>query len=109
MHRERPVSSRHGARMTPRVADSRELTGWVLSFGRGVRVIKPAVLRERVGQEVPARASLWGRDDRQPEPSKVIVEREAGHALEQGRDHDERDRVAEREAVISTMPAKDLL
>ena len=30
------------------------LAGWVLSFGRGVRVVKPAALRERVRQEAPA-------------------------------------------------------
>ena len=48
------VPSRHGARMTLRVADTRELMGWVLSFGRGVRVVKPAALRERVRQEALA-------------------------------------------------------
>jgi len=36
------------------VADTRELMGWVLSFGRGVRVVKPAALRERVRQEALA-------------------------------------------------------
>ena len=49
------VPSRHGARMTLRVvADTRELMGRVLSFGRGVRVVKPAALRERVRQEALA-------------------------------------------------------
>jgi len=43
-------------RLTLRVADTRELVGWILSFGRGVRVIKPAALRERVRQEVLALA-----------------------------------------------------
>jgi predicted DNA-binding transcriptional regulator YafY len=38
-----------------RVADTRELTGWILSFGRGVRVVRPAALRERVRQEALAR------------------------------------------------------
>jgi predicted DNA-binding transcriptional regulator YafY len=42
--------------MTLRVADTRELTGWILSFGRGVRVIRPAALRERVRQEALALA-----------------------------------------------------
>jgi len=50
------VSTRRGLRMTLRVADTRELTGWILSFGRGVRVIKPAALRERVRQEALALA-----------------------------------------------------
>ena len=48
--------TRDGARMRLRVADTRELTGWILSFGRGVRVIKPAQLRERVRQEALALA-----------------------------------------------------
>ena len=43
--------SRGRLRMTLRVADSRELLGWILSFGRGVRVVRPAALRERVRQE----------------------------------------------------------
>jgi len=38
-------------RMTLRVADTRELVGWILSFGSGVRVVSPASLRERVGEE----------------------------------------------------------
>jgi predicted DNA-binding transcriptional regulator YafY len=41
-------------RMTLRVADTRELVGWILSFGRGVRVVRPAELRERVRQEAQA-------------------------------------------------------
>ncbi len=48
--------TRDGALMTLRVADTRELTGWILSFGRGVRVIRPAALRERVRQEALALA-----------------------------------------------------
>lgn len=43
-------------RMTLRVADTRELVGWILSFGRGVRVIGPAELRERVREEALALA-----------------------------------------------------
>lgn len=50
------VPTRDGLRMTLRVADTRELTGWILSFGRGVRVIRPAALRERVHQEALALA-----------------------------------------------------
>ncbi len=50
------VPTRQGARMTLRVADTRELTGWVLSFGRGACVIRPASLRERVRQEALALA-----------------------------------------------------
>jgi predicted DNA-binding transcriptional regulator YafY len=38
-------------RMTLGVADTRELVGWILSFGRGVKVVRPAALRERVRQE----------------------------------------------------------
>ncbi|MDH5669194.1 MAG: transcriptional regulator [Nitrospira sp.] len=37
--------------MTLTVADSRELVGWILSFGRGVQVIRPADLREAVVKE----------------------------------------------------------
>jgi predicted DNA-binding transcriptional regulator YafY len=48
------VATRAGLRMTLRVADTRELTGWILSFGRGVRVVRPAALRERVRQEARA-------------------------------------------------------
>jgi predicted DNA-binding transcriptional regulator YafY len=38
-------------RMTLAVADSRELVGWVLSFGSGVRVVRPDSLRAAVRQE----------------------------------------------------------
>jgi len=48
------VPARDGLRMTLRVADTRELMGWILSFGRGVRVVKPAALHERVRQEALA-------------------------------------------------------
>jgi len=41
-------------RMTLRVADSAELVRWVLSFGRGVRVVKPAELRDTVQREALA-------------------------------------------------------
>lgn len=41
-------------RMTLQVADSRELVGWILYFGRGVRVVKPAALREQVQREAQA-------------------------------------------------------
>jgi predicted DNA-binding transcriptional regulator YafY len=37
--------------MTLSVADSRELVGWVLSFGSGVRVVKPDSLRTVVKEE----------------------------------------------------------
>jgi predicted DNA-binding transcriptional regulator YafY len=40
--------------MTLRVADTRELVGWILSFGRGVKVIQPVELRARVRQEALA-------------------------------------------------------
>lgn len=38
-------------RMTFTVADSRELVGWVLSFGSGVRVVRPESLRAAVKEE----------------------------------------------------------
>jgi len=39
-------------RMTLAVADSRELVGWILSFGGDVRVVRPESLRAAVMQEV---------------------------------------------------------
>jgi len=38
-------------RMTITIADSRELVGWILSFGSGVRVVRPESLRTAVKQE----------------------------------------------------------
>lgn len=38
-------------RMTIVIADSRELVGWILSFGSGVRVVQPESLRTAVKQE----------------------------------------------------------
>jgi predicted DNA-binding transcriptional regulator YafY len=38
-------------RMTLTVADTRELVGWVLSFGSGVKVVQPKSLRTAVEQE----------------------------------------------------------
>ena len=38
-------------RMALQVADTRELLGWILSFGRGVRVLRPDSLREAVRGE----------------------------------------------------------
>ena len=40
--------------MTLTVANNRELIGWILSFGNGVRVIQPATLRQAVRQEAQA-------------------------------------------------------
>jgi hypothetical protein len=40
--------------MTLRVADTRELLGWILSFGRGVQVVRPPGLRNRVRTEALA-------------------------------------------------------
>jgi predicted DNA-binding transcriptional regulator YafY len=37
--------------MTLHVADTRELLGWILSFGSGVRVLKPDHLQEAVREE----------------------------------------------------------
>jgi predicted DNA-binding transcriptional regulator YafY len=48
---------RHGRlRVTLHVADTRELVGWILSFGRGVKVVGPAELQERVRREALALA-----------------------------------------------------
>jgi len=38
-------------RMSLTVADSRELVGWILSFGGGVRVVRPESLRAAVAEE----------------------------------------------------------
>ncbi|HEU4683281.1 MAG TPA: WYL domain-containing protein [Nitrospira sp.] len=40
-----------GMLMTLTVADSRELVGWILSFGSGVRVVRPHALRDAVSSE----------------------------------------------------------
>jgi predicted DNA-binding transcriptional regulator YafY len=40
-----------GMTMTLRVADTRELEGWILHFGSGVQVLHPESLRERVREE----------------------------------------------------------
>lgn len=37
--------------MTLQVADTRELVGWILNFGSGVRVLQPETLREKVREE----------------------------------------------------------
>jgi predicted DNA-binding transcriptional regulator YafY len=37
--------------MTLQVADTRELVGWILNFGSGVRVLQPPALREKVREE----------------------------------------------------------
>jgi predicted DNA-binding transcriptional regulator YafY len=37
--------------MTLRVSDTRELLGWILSFGAGVQVVSPPSLREKVKEE----------------------------------------------------------
>jgi hypothetical protein len=36
------------------VADTHELLGWILSFGRGVKVVRPATPRDRVRAEALA-------------------------------------------------------
>jgi len=40
-----------GVRLILRVADTRELLGWILSFGAGVEVVRPDDLRDRVRTE----------------------------------------------------------
>ena len=41
----------HGMTMRLNVADSRELVGWILSFGSGVQVVKPMPLQKAVRDE----------------------------------------------------------
>ena len=41
-------------RMTLHVADTDEVVRWILSFGRGVKVVQPAELRARVQREALA-------------------------------------------------------
>ncbi len=41
----------HPCQMTLRVADTRELLGWILHFGSDVRVIQPESLRKKVREE----------------------------------------------------------
>lgn len=51
-HPSQLVSLKDGRlKMTLRVADTRELVGWVLHFGSGVQVIQPKSLREKVREE----------------------------------------------------------
>jgi predicted DNA-binding transcriptional regulator YafY len=64
-------------RMALEVADTRELVGWILSFGSGVRVLSPTALRDRVRDEarkvavgVPAQATVVNPRLRKPS-SKV--------------------------------------
>jgi len=40
-----------GMKMALQVSDTPELLGWILNFGSGVRVVKPASLREKVQEE----------------------------------------------------------
>lgn len=48
-------------RMTLAVADSRELVGWILSFGGGVSVVRPEPLRAAVKQEAAKILETPGR------------------------------------------------
>jgi predicted DNA-binding transcriptional regulator YafY len=52
-HPSQAVTLRKDGRMTMtlQVADSRELVGWILSFGSGVQVLKPEHLRKAVQSE----------------------------------------------------------
>jgi predicted DNA-binding transcriptional regulator YafY len=52
-HPSQEVSMLKDGRMKLRlhVADTRELVGWILNFGSGVRILKPASLREKVQEE----------------------------------------------------------
>jgi predicted DNA-binding transcriptional regulator YafY len=45
-------------RMTLKVADTDELMGWILSFGRQVKVISPESLRAKVREEARAVAKI---------------------------------------------------
>jgi hypothetical protein len=48
-------------------------------------------------------------DDSQPERTEVVVERQAGGSVQEGRDHDERDRIAQGESTLATVLPEDLL
>jgi predicted DNA-binding transcriptional regulator YafY len=52
-HPSQELTSLQGGwlRMALQVADTRELLGWILSFGRGVRTLRPDALREAVRDE----------------------------------------------------------
>ncbi len=52
-HPSQQISEHKDGRLTMvlRVADTRELLGWILHFGSGVRVIRPESLREKVQEE----------------------------------------------------------
>jgi predicted DNA-binding transcriptional regulator YafY len=54
--------------MTLTVANNRELVGWILSFGSGVRVIEPASLRQAVRQEAKSIAAQPEDVQSQPLP-----------------------------------------
>ena len=103
-----PAHSPNGrSHMTLRVADTRELVGWLLSFGRGVKVVRPAELQERVRREaVSARASVRRGDDGQAQAAETSPERETRHAIDRC-DDDERDGVVKGEAVILIVLAED--
>jgi predicted DNA-binding transcriptional regulator YafY len=47
-------------RMTLEVADTREVLGWILSFGSGVRVVGPRALQARVAEEAAKIAHAAG-------------------------------------------------
>jgi len=57
-------------RMTLQVADTRELLGWILSFGSGVRVLKPDSLRQKV-QEEARKIACGYMTTRTPLPNSV--------------------------------------
>jgi predicted DNA-binding transcriptional regulator YafY len=48
-----------GLRLVLSVADTRELVGWVLSFGSGAKVLKPDSLRTAVQQEAQRILEQW--------------------------------------------------
>ena len=56
-------------KMSLRVADTRELIGWILSFGSGARVVEPAALKVKVREE--ARKILRGR---RPQMSRRLID-----------------------------------
>ncbi|MGH7321091.1 MAG: WYL domain-containing protein [Candidatus Rokuibacteriota bacterium] len=60
-HRRRlpRASAEHRCVETLRVAETRELVGWILSFGGGVRVVRPDALRDEIRRA--ARQILRGK------------------------------------------------
>ncbi|MEZ4214195.1 MAG: WYL domain-containing protein [Nitrospira sp.] len=60
------------------MADSRKVVGWVLSFGSGVKVLKPDSLREAVRQEAQRIAAQGERGGGEASDAKLKRMRRVG-------------------------------